>query len=50
VTPLEVACPACNARPGRPCTAPTDAARRPVTWFHFARADAARHPTTEENR
>lgn len=34
-------CPACNARPGEPCNAPTDSGRRNVTWHHLAREDAA---------
>lgn len=33
-------CPACNAPEGKPCTAPTDDARRPVTWHHHSRIDA----------
>ena len=32
-----VVCPACNAQPGKACTQPTDRARRPVRWTHFAR-------------
>jgi hypothetical protein len=37
-----VTCPACNARIGEPCTAPTNTGRRPVSWTHLARDDAAR--------
>lgn len=32
-----VVCPTCNAAPGSACTQPTDRARRPVRWTHFAR-------------
>jgi hypothetical protein len=35
--PIDRRCPACNAAPGRPCTAPTDASRRPVGWYHLSR-------------
>lgn len=41
VTPLLVACPNCQAQPGKPCTQPTDTGRRDVRWFHLAREDAA---------
>jgi len=41
VHPTGVACPACSAPPGRPCTVPTDAGRRDVTWVHHARQDLA---------
>lgn len=33
----EVTCPACNAKPGKPCTVPTDTGRRAVNWLHLAR-------------
>lgn len=36
-TPQDRACPVCQARPGQPCTQPTDTGRRPVTWFHLNR-------------
>lgn len=39
--PYEVACPACLARPGEPCTQATDTGRKPVTWFHVSREDLA---------
>jgi len=35
-----VACPACHATAGEPCTAPTDTGRRIVRWVHVARGDA----------
>jgi hypothetical protein len=35
--PIDTRCPACNAAPGSPCTAPTDTSRRPVGWIHSAR-------------
>lgn len=38
--PIDVVCPACNARPGKPCTAPTDTSRRPVGWMHASRTEA----------
>lgn len=38
--PSPITCPACQARPGQPCTQPTDTSRRPVTWEHSARTDA----------
>ena len=30
-------CPNCQARPGEPCTQPTNTTRRPVKWFHSGR-------------
>lgn len=42
VTPLEVGCPACQAKPGEPCTQPTDTGRRSVRWYHHARVTNAR--------
>lgn len=39
--PRTVACPACNAQPSQPCTAPTVEGRRPVSWVHMARQDRA---------
>lgn len=41
-SPLDVACPACNAEKGKPCTAPTNTGRRIVAWFHHSRTDLAR--------
>lgn len=38
--PIDTVCPACNARPGKPCTAPTDTSRRPVGWMHASRTEA----------
>jgi hypothetical protein len=38
---LDVHCPACNALPGQPCTAPTVEGRRAVQWVHNARRDLA---------
>lgn len=35
-----VACPACYAAPGHPCTTPTETGRRDVKWTHSARHDA----------
>ena len=35
--PIDRRCPACNANPGEPCTAPTDTSRRPVGWLHASR-------------
>jgi hypothetical protein len=32
-----VACPNCHARPGEPCTQPTESGRRNVPWFHLSR-------------
>lgn len=42
VLPIESSCPACQAHPEEPCTAPTDTSRRPVRWFHHARVSLAR--------
>lgn len=42
IGPRDFTCPACNAKPGEPCTAPTNTSRRAVTWFHTAREDEAR--------
>jgi hypothetical protein len=39
--PTDVPCTACSARPGQPCTVPTDTGRRDVTWVHHARSDLA---------
>ncbi len=39
--PRTVACPACQAPPGQPCTAPTVSGRTPVVWVHSARQDRA---------
>jgi hypothetical protein len=36
-----VACPACYAPAGEPCTQPTDNGRRAVGWHHLSREDAA---------
>lgn len=36
-------CPVCNAQPGYPCTQATDNGRRPVSWYHGKRQDAAVH-------
>lgn len=38
---LRVACPACQAKPGQPCTRPTDTGRVAVNWFHLRREDEA---------
>ena len=37
-----VACPNCQAPAGEPCTTPTNAGRRDVSWHHDARFDAYR--------
>lgn len=47
VDPFSIPCPACNARPRERCTAPTDTSRRPVNWYHHARADRAQGWGTE---
>lgn len=39
--PRVVACPNCNAKPGEPCSQPTDTGRRDVNWYHSAREGAA---------
>ena len=39
--PRAFVCPACNARAGQPCTAPTVAGRREVAWVHSSRKDLA---------
>lgn len=41
VPAIDIACPNCQALPGEPCTRATDTTRRPIKWFHLARADAA---------
>lgn len=41
MSPYDVDCPACYAPAGQQCTAPTDRTRRPVTWTHYRRDDAA---------
>ncbi len=41
---LDIMCPACLARPGKPCTQPTETSRKNVSWFHFARIDATQYP------
>ena len=41
MNPLSVACPVCGAKPGEPCTTPTDNDRRPVRWTHLRRDDRA---------
>lgn len=38
---IDLACPACNAQPGKPCTAPTDTSHRAVGWMHASRCEAA---------
>lgn len=47
---VEVTCPACFARPGRPCTRPTDTTRVPVSWFHFARVPHAADEDREDRK
>jgi hypothetical protein len=45
MTPSEaqsVLCPVCQARPGHPCTQPTDTGRRNVGWVHKTREFAWR--------
>jgi hypothetical protein len=37
--PITRVCPACNAKPGQPCTQPTDTSRRNVSWFHYPREE-----------
>lgn len=32
-----IGCPNCQARPGEPCTQPTDTGRVAVPWFHLSR-------------
>jgi hypothetical protein len=41
VAPIEIECPACQAKPGEPCTQPNDNGRKPVRWFHLSREDRA---------
>lgn len=35
-------CENCNAKPGEPCTQPTDTSRKPVAWVHLTREEAYR--------
>ena len=44
---IRVACPACYAPAGEPCTAPTNTARRVVLWFHSARTTLALESLSE---
>lgn len=37
IEPKDVHCPGCFAKPGEPCTAPTDTGRRPTKSFHVSR-------------
>jgi hypothetical protein len=39
--PLAWRCPACEAPPNEPCTAPTVSGRARVSWFHSSRKDLA---------
>lgn len=41
-SPIDVACPNCQSRAGKPCTAPDGLGRHDVKRFHYARQDAAR--------
>lgn len=41
---FDVVCPNCNAQVNRPCTQPTDAGRKSVHWFHYARLNKAGSP------
>lgn len=41
IATIDTTCPNCQARPGQPCTAPTNTGRRDVKWFHSARESAA---------
>jgi hypothetical protein len=43
-----VPCPACNAMPGHPCTAPTDTDRKLVGWVHMAREVMWDHANEEK--
>lgn len=43
-SPITARCPNCQARPGEPCTQPTDTGRRNVSWFHMARESAVGKP------
>jgi hypothetical protein len=49
MTPRQVICPVCNARPGHPCNAPTDTGRRNVRWYHYAREELAAETTQERS-
>lgn len=44
-----VPCPACQAKAGEKCTAPTDTGRRPVEWVHLAREVAADEAEQEKS-
>jgi hypothetical protein len=46
-SPITVTCPNCQAKPGRPCTQPTNLGRHPVSWFHTAREDAVKDESWE---
>ena len=37
ITIIDRPCPACQAKPGEPCTKATDTGRTPVAWTHYAR-------------
>lgn len=41
VDPKSATCPNCQARPGEPCTQPTETGRKKVTWTHLSREAAA---------
>lgn len=41
-SPRQTHCDACNAKPGEPCTSPTNTGRRSVNWYHTTREDATR--------
>lgn len=38
---IDVTCPNCQARPGEPCTQPSNTKRIPVTWMHLSRHELA---------
>lgn len=47
-SPLEVSCPACQAKPGEPCTQATNVTRVRVNWFHLAREVIAQEKERED--
>ena len=48
--PIEVACPACQSKPGELCTAPDDRSRHYIKSFHLAREDRAQYPKDYEEQ
>lgn len=46
---IDARCPNCNAAKGAPCTQPTETGRKPMSWFHSSRIDAALHGEAVSN-